>query len=163
MSVVEEEEVMIPPLNFEMVSRGIYRSGYPNKRNFPFLNKLGLRSIVYLCEESYQQPNLDFVRASNIQLFCFPTQGNKEPFLCISSDLVTEALRKIMDKKNHPVLIHCSLGNHRTGCIVGCLRKIEGFSLSYIFEEYKRFTAAKSRLLDRQFIENFHYDQLCYP
>lgn len=36
----------IPPLNFAMVAKGVYRSGYPNKRNHPFLSKLGLKSIL---------------------------------------------------------------------------------------------------------------------
>lgn len=39
--------VLVPPLNFAMVSKGIYRSGYPNRKNFPFLAKLKLRSILY--------------------------------------------------------------------------------------------------------------------
>jgi hypothetical protein len=38
--------VVVPPLNFAMVAPGVYRSGYPNKRNFPFLRRLGLRSIM---------------------------------------------------------------------------------------------------------------------
>jgi tyrosine-protein phosphatase SIW14 len=45
----EEEEVpnlLIPPLNFAMVAKGVYRSGYPNQKNFPFLKKLGLKSIL---------------------------------------------------------------------------------------------------------------------
>lgn len=29
--------VLVPPLNFGMVLAGIYRSGYPNSKNFPFL------------------------------------------------------------------------------------------------------------------------------
>ncbi len=40
--------VLIPPLNFAMVAKGVYRSGYPNSKNFPFLKKLGLKSIMYL-------------------------------------------------------------------------------------------------------------------
>jgi protein tyrosine/serine phosphatase len=26
-----------------------------------------------------------------------------------------------------PLLVHCTKGTHRTGCIVGCLRKLEVF------------------------------------
>jgi len=40
------EEVFVPPLNFAMVAPGVYRSGYPNKKNFPFLKKLKLKSIM---------------------------------------------------------------------------------------------------------------------
>ena len=40
------DAVLVPPLNFAMVAPGVYRSGYPNKKNFPFLRKLGLKSIM---------------------------------------------------------------------------------------------------------------------
>ena len=43
-----DDELLIPPLNFSMVDKGVYRSGYPTKKNFPFLAKLGLRSVVYV-------------------------------------------------------------------------------------------------------------------
>lgn len=38
--------VLVPPLNFALVAPGIYRSGHPNKHNFPFMRKLGLKVIV---------------------------------------------------------------------------------------------------------------------
>jgi hypothetical protein len=38
--------VLVPPLNFAMVAPGVYRSGHPNKNNFPFMRKLGLKVIV---------------------------------------------------------------------------------------------------------------------
>lgn len=43
-----EDDLLIPPLNFAMVDKGVYRSGYPNKKNLPFLYKLRLRSVVYV-------------------------------------------------------------------------------------------------------------------
>ncbi|KAM0003246.1 putative atypical dual-specificity phosphatase Siw14, protein-tyrosine phosphatase [Helianthus debilis subsp. tardiflorus] len=42
------EELFTPPLNFSMVDNGIFRSGFPDAANFPFLKTLGLRSIVYV-------------------------------------------------------------------------------------------------------------------
>lgn len=40
------EEYLTPPMNFAMVERGIYRSGFPETRNFRFLDSLGLRSVL---------------------------------------------------------------------------------------------------------------------
>ena len=34
-----------------MVEEDLYRSGAPNELNFPFLEKLGLRTVVYLAQE----------------------------------------------------------------------------------------------------------------
>jgi hypothetical protein len=38
---------LVPPLNFAMIASGVYRSGHPNKQNFAFLRKLGLKTILY--------------------------------------------------------------------------------------------------------------------
>lgn len=38
--------VLIPPANFAMVERGIFRSGFPTEANFGFLETLNLRSIM---------------------------------------------------------------------------------------------------------------------
>jgi hypothetical protein len=45
---VEEEGLLVTPFNFSMVDKGVYRSGFPNIINFPFLETLHLRSIMYI-------------------------------------------------------------------------------------------------------------------
>lgn len=44
----EEEGLLVTPFNFSMVDKGVYRSGFPNIINFPFLETLRLRSIMYI-------------------------------------------------------------------------------------------------------------------
>ncbi|KAF9902667.1 tyrosine-protein phosphatase siw14, partial [Lobosporangium transversale] len=46
-------------------------------------------------------------------------------------------------------------GKHRTGCLIGCLRKLQQWSHTSIFDEYRRFSHPKSRSMDQQFIELF--------
>ena len=41
----------IPPQNFGMVECDLYRSGAPTELNFPFLEKLQLRKIIYLAPD----------------------------------------------------------------------------------------------------------------
>ena len=41
----------IPPLNFGMVEEDLYRSAQPTELNFPFLEKLHLRSCIYLASD----------------------------------------------------------------------------------------------------------------
>ncbi|KAJ6329457.1 hypothetical protein OIU77_011018 [Salix suchowensis] len=72
-----------------------------------------------------------------------------EPFVNIPQDTIREALKVVLDAKNHPVLIHCKRGKHRTGCLVGCLRKLQKWCLTSIFDEYQRFAAAKARVADQ--------------
>lgn len=150
---------LVPPLNFAMVSKGVYRSGYPNKKNFPFLKRLGLRSIVSLSAELYRPDNIAFAEANGIALHSFPIQ-NHEPFNVVKTEVLISVLRIVTNTENLPVLVHCNKGNHSTGCIVGCLRKIQRWSLTAILDEYRRFTALNVRLLDQQVIELFTPESL---
>ncbi|TYI59113.1 hypothetical protein E1A91_D10G011400v1 [Gossypium mustelinum] len=149
------EELFVPPLNFAMVDNGVFRSGFPDSANFSFLQSLGLRSIIYLCPESYPEANNEFLKANGIRLFQFGIDGCKEPFVNIPEETIREALNVVLDVKNHPLLIHCKRGKHRTGCVVGCLRKLQRWCLSSIFDEYQRFAAAKARVSDQRFMEKF--------
>ena len=58
----DENDELIPPVNFSMVAKGVYRGSYPNFRNFSFLKHLGLRSILFLCPEgqSYGMACVDY-------------------------------------------------------------------------------------------------------
>lgn len=42
---------LIPPPNFGMVEDALYRSGQPSELSFPFLEKLRLKSIIWLAPE----------------------------------------------------------------------------------------------------------------
>ncbi|EXC27243.1 putative tyrosine-protein phosphatase [Morus notabilis] len=154
------EDLFIPPLNFAMVDNGIFRSGFPDSANFSFLQTLGLRSIICLCPEPYPEANMEFLKANGIRLFQFGIEGYKEPFVNIPEDTIREALKVVLDVRNHPVLIHCKRGKHRTGCLVGCLRKLQKWCLTSVFDEYQRFAAAKARVSDQRFMEMFDVSSL---
>ncbi|KAH7543459.1 hypothetical protein FEM48_Zijuj02G0186400 [Ziziphus jujuba var. spinosa] len=151
----ENDEVLMPPTNFSMVEEGIFRSGFPQPANFSFLQTLNLRSIIYLCFEPYPEENLEFLRSNNIKLFQFGIEGKTESPISIPEETIMDALRVLIDVRNHPVLIHCKRGKHRTGCLVGCLRKLQNWCLASAFEEYQRFAGLKSRVTDLRFIEKF--------
>lgn len=152
-AVVMPREV-IPPENFSHVCGEIYRSSFPRPENFEFLrDRLKLRSILVLIPEEYPAENMRFMEETGIKLFQVGMSGNKEPFVNIPSDLLTKALAMVLDPSNHPILIHCNRGKHRTGCLVGCIRKLQNWSLTMIFDEYRRFAFPKVRALDQQFIE----------
>ncbi|KAF3451786.1 hypothetical protein FNV43_RR07882 [Rhamnella rubrinervis] len=172
------EELFAPPLNFAMVDNNIFRSGFPGPASFSFLKSLGIRSIVYvklcaqafvfdvkflyLCPESYPEANSKFLEANGIRLFQFPIEGCQEPFVNIPEETIREALKVVLDMRNHPLLIHCKRGKHRTGCLVGCLRRLQRWCLSSIFDEYQRFAGSKARVSDQRFIEMFDISSLMY-
>ncbi|XP_013608887.1 probable tyrosine-protein phosphatase DSP4 isoform X1 [Brassica napus] len=114
----------------------------------------------YLCPEPYPEVNVEFAKSNGIQVFQFGIERCKEPFVNIPDQVIREALQVLLDTENHPVLIHCKSGKHRTGCLVGCVRKIQRWCLSSIFDEYQRFAASKARISDQRFMELFDISNL---
>jgi tyrosine-protein phosphatase SIW14 len=117
-----------------------------------------------------------FMKENNIKHHQISMPGNKEPFVKIPPQAIKAALVVILDRRNHPILIHCNKGKvcrlldatpfrgstnlghdeqHRTGCVVGCLRKLQMWALSSIFQEYRDHSDPKARLLDEQLIDLF--------
>lgn len=46
----------VPPLNFSLVEDGIYRSGFPMPINYPFMEQLKLKTIIYLGDLGQDAP-----------------------------------------------------------------------------------------------------------
>lgn len=153
-SASASQQIVVPPLNFDMVAPGLYRSGHPNERNFTFLRRLCLRSIVYLGTDDYRANMAEFARAEGIRVFHHRVNMNKEPFtesasaLTVDEGQVASALEHVLDRRNHPVLVHCNKGKYRVGCLVGCVRRMQGWSHTSILEEYARF--AGERIADEE-------------
>lgn len=158
----DEETELIPPENFAMVNSWLYRSSFPKKKHFAFLKTLGLRSVLTLILEDYPEQNIDFLDENGITFYQYGIPGNKEPFVQIPEETITAALTTMLDRRNHPMLIHCNKGKHRTGCLVGCLRKLQQWSLTMIFDEYRRFSFPKPRSMDQEFIE-LYPEQSVWP
>ncbi|KAK6518867.1 hypothetical protein TWF281_003558 [Arthrobotrys megalospora] len=156
-SILEEYDV---PKNFSMVWPGVYRSSFPAEANFSYLKMLKLKTVLTLIPEKYPQTNVEFMQQNGIQHIQIGIRANKEPFVEVPLDKITKAVSVILDKRNHPILIHCNKGKHRTGCIVGCLRKIQKWTLCNVFDEYRRFSHPKERVLDEQVIELWEDSQL---
>lgn len=151
---------LCPPDNFAPVVNEIYRSSFPQPANFEFLKKLKLRLILCLIPEDYPQPQIDFLARENIELFQLGMLGNKEPFVKISSDLITQAAKIVLNPANQPILIHCNRGKHRTGCLVGVIRRLQRWSLTIILDEYRKFASPKERPMDQQFIELYDLKEI---
>lgn len=151
---------LTPPENFAPVINNIYRSSFPQEPNFSFLKTLKLKSVLCLIPEEYPSSQEEFFRKEGIQLFHLGMAGNKEPFVIISSELITEAIKIVINPANQPILIHCNRGKHRTGCLVGVLRRLQKWSLTIIFDEYRKFAAPKERPMDQQFIELYDENRI---
>ncbi|KAA8907856.1 tyrosine phosphatase family-domain-containing protein [Sphaerosporella brunnea] len=134
----------------------VYRSSFPKPENFPYLKKLGLKTILTLVSEPYPEPNAQFILENGIVHYQIGMPGNKENCITpVPDEKITAALNIILDRRNHPLLIHCNKGKHRTGTVVGCLRRFQAWSLASAQEEYRRFAGSKSRPHDLWKIETY--------
>jgi hypothetical protein len=61
------EDPLIPPENFSIVSSGVYRSGFPKKRNFKFMETLRLKTVLTLVLEDYPDTNLKWCEERDVQ------------------------------------------------------------------------------------------------
>jgi tyrosine-protein phosphatase SIW14 len=144
-----------PPLNFAHVGPGVYRSGFPGRHNLTFLQRLGLRTLVRLEAAEYPPEVAAWIEEQGIRIVQCATTRNREPFVSMDQAVLLTALRALLDHQNHPVLVHGLRGQQRTGVVVGCLRRLQRWSLSPTFDEYRRHAATASSLLDLQQIELF--------
>lgn len=136
-----------------------------------------LKSISY---------SLDFIDDQEIQLHHLGVVSSVNAWDPITEEAVLQALDLILNPSNYPMMIMCNLGRHRTGnkkyiyhdlffscyskvyikslgTIVGCMRKLQRWNLTSIFEEYRRYAGPKVRLLNEQFIELFDTDLVGIP
>ncbi|VVB07346.1 unnamed protein product [Arabis nemorensis] len=135
---------------------------YP-ENNMQFLKSNGIKLFQFGIDGYKCLPGLDnevwsHIWSSKHQKEGSYTNGNSktpEPYVNIQDHKIREALKVLLDEKNHPLLIHCKRGKHRTGCVVGCMRKLQKWCLTSIYDEYKRFAAAKARVSDQRFMELF--------
>ncbi len=173
---------LFPPLNFNVVEDGLYRSGVPFELNFEvilccnnllifcfnyfscsqqFLKTLNLRSVIVLSSNCIDDSSLKFFEENNIRAIYIENSVNDSlrGLFPIAEEMVTESLKVLSEKQNYPLLVICKTGKSLTGVVMACLRKLQHWSLISIFEEYRRF-AGGSRLQQQheQFIELFDTD-----
>jgi tyrosine-protein phosphatase OCA1 len=90
-------------------------SGLPNELNFPFLEHLRLRKIIYLAPEDPDDAFISFVKTQeNLDVIYLGSTG-RQKFNPLDEETVVTALDIILDPGNYPLYIMCQLGRHRTG------------------------------------------------
>jgi tyrosine-protein phosphatase SIW14 len=161
-SAAERFHPYIPPANYGAVLPGIiYRSSYPEKKNHEFIKDLKIKSILTLVPEPISPEYQAFMDEAGIQHFQVHIKANKGEVRVESCEM-SRALRLILDRTNHPILVHCNKGKHRTGCTIACLRRITGMDFGSIIDEYHTYAGVKARLMDEVFFENFDLNNVMW-
>ncbi|KAL2020551.1 hypothetical protein VTK56DRAFT_8351 [Thermocarpiscus australiensis] len=149
------------PANFGIVVPGVYRSSFPQPEDYPFIESLKLKTIVTLVGKD-PPPGYDaFLEKNNIVHWVFDMKGTKKEDIPIKT--MESILRLVVDRRNHPLLIHCNHGKHRTGCVVAVLRKLSGWDLNNIISEYKSYADPKARDCDIRYITGFEPASISNP
>ena len=142
-----------------------------------FIKSLKIKSVLYVLSvpqsEHWQHadqifstlvdsaPSIGFqewVLESNITQMNVNIATNKDGKVNTTLDSLCRALLFVMDSSNYPLYIHCNQGKHRTGCVVACLRKIQGLPIEEILAEYHAYAGLKAREGDISVIKAFEPD-----
>eukprot|EP00960_Hanusia_phi_P034674 751229-Hanusia_phi.AAC.1 len=154
-----------PPNAFGIVQQGLYRSNAPVDENLPFLTGLHLKTVLYLSPEVLLRSVVEFFKEKNVDLHNLGVQAWKpDPhWTPICDDFIKDALEIVLDHRKHPLLICCTSGVFQTAPLVGCLRRLQNWSLTSILDEYRAFAGLKARLVHEQYIEFFDVDLVSLP
>eukprot|EP00735_Rhodelphis_limneticus_P011092 TRINITY_DN4149_c0_g1::TRINITY_DN4149_c0_g1_i1::g.2040::m.2040 TRINITY_DN4149_c0_g1::TRINITY_DN4149_c0_g1_i1::g.2040 ORF type:complete len:311 (-),score=18.74,sp/Q1ZXG8/D1060_DICDI/33.75/1e-26,Y_phosphatase2/PF03162.8/9.3e-46,Y_phosphatase3/PF13350.1/0.18 TRINITY_DN4149_c0_g1_i1:352-1221(-) len=146
---------LIPPFRYAIVEEGVYRGAYPSLKNFRFLRRLHLRTILSFIPHPPNDDLVDFCREENIEIYHFPCELFQDG-VTLSSRQVAQAIQLIVNEDNLPLFIHCRDGGHVSGLVIMCLRKFQNWNLSVTFSEFTRFVKDNEISRDEsQFVESF--------
>lgn len=98
--------------------------------------------------------SVDFCLSHEIKLHHLGVLYSTNSWDPITEDIVLKALHLLVQPSTYPVLVMCNLGRHRTGTVIGCLRKLQKWCLSAILEEYRRYAGQKVRVMNEQVSHN---------
>ena len=99
----------------------------------------------------------EFLRVKGINHITMVIPSNKRN-LSMTQEILKNVLVTAMDTNNYPLLIHCNKGKHRTGCVVGSLRKVfshSGHSMDDILKEYYTYAGKNARAHDTELLKQF--------
>ncbi len=128
----------VPVRNLGMVEHGIlYRSAQPRASALPWLRRFGIKSIVNLREQQYD----DGAWALSILGFTNYLQLPIDNYAAPTDAQAIAFLQFVQDERNWPVLVHCAEGKGRTGVLVALARyEIDGWSLDRALAEADNYT-----------------------
>lgn len=151
---------IVPPPNFCPVEPYLYRLGQPSAVNHPFLRELRLRTIVWAATEDPHEDLLAFADEQGISVQFVLLDDDDDylhnPWDGLSEQAIGRALGIVANRNLYPLLVCCGMGRHRTGTVIGCLRRLQGWNLASVLEEYRRFVGEKGgRIMVELLIEAF--------
>ncbi|PLW18927.1 hypothetical protein PCANC_11577 [Puccinia coronata f. sp. avenae] len=150
---------LVPPPNFGFIEASLFRAGEPAELSLNFIQRLNLHSLLWLAPHPPSLKFQEFLLLNSIHFHDLGIQ-HAASLDAVTEEAVTHALQLILNPSIYPLMIMCGGGSHRTGTVVGCLRKLQGWNLASIFEEYRRYAGAQHHIMNEQFIEFYNVNRL---
>ena len=85
----------------------VYRSGFPVAETFPFLARLGVRTVINF-QDRLPLDYKAFLAEQRVQYIHAPVKGNKVHPEEMDWGRVSAALALVSDTAFHPILVHCA-------------------------------------------------------
>uniref|UniRef100_M4BIB9 Tyrosine-protein phosphatase domain-containing protein n=1 Tax=Hyaloperonospora arabidopsidis (strain Emoy2) TaxID=559515 RepID=M4BIB9_HYAAE len=142
-----------PPLFFEIVEDQVYRSNKCDVSSFPFLVTLRLNTVVYLSYDDLSHDLAAFFTQKDINVIHLGMKYRtaSSQWKGISEGMAKETVECILDQRRHPILVMCKTGVHFAGTMIGCLRRLQNWSLtSTIDKEEERIALTKGEYFPGQ-------------
>ncbi|CAI5711661.1 unnamed protein product [Hyaloperonospora brassicae] len=164
--VVHSLPSLNPPLFFEIVEHQVYRSNKCDASSFPFLATLRLNTVVYLSYDDLSHDLAAFCTEKDITVIHLGMKYRtvSSQWKGISEGMAKETVECILDQRRHPILVMCKTGVHFAGTMIGCLRRLQNWSLTSTIDKYRNIAGSvKTRFENEQFIELFDVDLVTLP
>jgi tyrosine-protein phosphatase OCA6 len=158
---------LVPPTRFAHVNPGITRGAYPTLRNFRFLSRLQLKTIISLTPEAPTPDVMLFAEMAGVRVVHIPIARmatlsdavqcavllavnvrQEYPAFAVNKWLTPHvqcSLEQIcIEANNHPVYLHCLDGRRISSLVVLLLRRVQGWSPLTALSEYWRCVSSES-------------------
>lgn len=129
---------LIPPFRFSNVQQGLYRGSYPTLKNFRFLKRLDLKTVISVIPEPPTSDLAEFCAAEKIVNYHFYAEKFTSDNVTVSPATVSQILQIVIKQENLPVYIHCLDGANVTGIIIMVLRKLQNWTKVSTVSEFCR-------------------------
>eukprot|EP00808_Paulinella_micropora_P001291 g70938.t1 len=127
------------PFRYARVESQLHRGAYPTLKNFRFLRRLALKTILSLTPEEPTQDLVRFCeleRINTVHVCLNPKIVGKKG---VTAEVLQQVMQVLLDADNYPVYMHCLDGGRVTGTFVMCVRKLQHWALPAAKLEFLRF------------------------
>eukprot|EP00752_Nemacystus_decipiens_P015194 g13529.t1 len=149
-----------PPDGYSLIEADLHRATTSLEvASFPFLSQLKLRSAINLSAEAIHDQAIQFFLDSGVAMLNPRALEAFDGPYDLWEEAAKESLELLLDADNHPMLLLDSPTECESACLVGCLRRLQHWSMVAIHDEYHMLTMRTTWYSTSQhFIERFDLD-----